>query len=80
MKISKDLMDALMMLSFIILVLVATSDFENTAMKNILMIGSGGVIVAISVTGRVLAAKKILKRNNLYQKNFYPDIRLLLPE
>lgn len=42
MKISKDLMDALMMLSFIILVLVATSDFENTAMKNILMIGSGG--------------------------------------
>lgn len=57
MKISKDLMDALMMLSFIILVLVATSDFENTAMKNILMIGSG-VIVAISVTGRVLAAKK----------------------
>ncbi|MCD7930063.1 MAG: hypothetical protein LUH15_01080 [Tannerellaceae bacterium] len=79
MKISKDLMDALMMLSFIILVLVATSDFENTAMKNILMIGSG-VIVAISVTGRVLAAKKILKRNNLYQKNFYPDIRLLLPE
>ncbi|MCD8179282.1 MAG: hypothetical protein LUE98_18505 [Tannerellaceae bacterium] len=79
MKISKDLMDALMMLSFIILVLVATSDFENTAMKNILMIGSG-VVVAISVTGRVLAAKKILKRNNLYQKNFYPDIRLLLPE
>ncbi|MCD8043350.1 MAG: hypothetical protein LUH10_09830 [Tannerellaceae bacterium] len=57
MKINKDLMDALMMLSFIILVLVATSDFENTAMKNILLIGSV-VVVAISVTGRVLAAKK----------------------
>lgn len=29
MKINKDLVDAVMMLSFIILVLIGTTDFEN---------------------------------------------------
>ena len=37
MKINKDLADAVMMLSVIILVLVGTSTFESVVTKNILM-------------------------------------------
>lgn len=39
MKINKDLTDAVMMLSFILLVLVGTSDFESAVTKNVMMGG-----------------------------------------
>lgn len=46
MKINKDLVDATMMLSFITLVLVGTTDFDNAVSKNIIM-GSLGLITII---------------------------------
>ncbi|MCD7935394.1 MAG: hypothetical protein LUG98_00885 [Tannerellaceae bacterium] len=58
MKINKDLMDALMMISFIILVLVGTTDFTNMAYKYTLM-GVCGAVVALSVIGRIMRTKKI---------------------
>ena len=41
MKINKDLVDATMMLSFIILVLIGTTDFSNLLLKEITMGGLG---------------------------------------
>lgn len=49
MKINKDLVDAVMMLSIIGLVLVVTSDFENEAMKDIFSIALG--VVAVIMVG-----------------------------
>lgn len=58
MKINKDLAEALLMLSAIILVLVSTSEFEgNPEMKTILMIGLG-VFAVISGICRVLGARQ----------------------
>ena len=37
MKINKDLVDAVMMVSFIILVLIGTTDFENAITKDVTM-------------------------------------------
>ena len=41
MKINKDLIDAVMMLSVIDLVLVGTSEFDNETAKNITMVALG---------------------------------------
>ena len=49
MKINKDLVDATMMLSFITLVLVGTTDFESTANKDIVMAILGVVCVIMVV-------------------------------
>lgn len=49
MKINKDLTDAIMMLSFIILVLVGTSDFENHTTRDLLMGGLGFVTVSMVI-------------------------------
>jgi hypothetical protein len=49
MRINKDLVDAVMMLSFIILVLVGTTDFDNESQKNILMGILGGVTVLMAI-------------------------------
>lgn len=43
MRINKDLADAIMMVSFIVLVLVGTTTFDNEVTKNVTM-GSLGVI------------------------------------
>ena len=43
MKINKDLVDAVMMVSFIVLVLVGTTTFDNEVAKDVTM-GSLGVI------------------------------------
>ncbi|MCC8096181.1 MAG: hypothetical protein LUG96_01295 [Tannerellaceae bacterium] len=56
MRINKDLVDAIMMLTFIILVLTGTSDFENTVTKDLVMIGLGIVAVAMIIL-RVLNAR-----------------------
>ena len=50
MKINKDLVDAIMMLSFIILVLVGTTDFSNMLIKEITM----GGLALLSITMIVL--------------------------
>ncbi|MDR1203439.1 MAG: hypothetical protein LBL58_17660 [Tannerellaceae bacterium] len=49
MRINKDLVDAVMMLSFIILVLVGTTDFENESQKNIIMGILGGLTVLMVI-------------------------------
>ncbi len=57
MKINKDLVDAVMMISFISLVLVGTSDFDSVTMKNCTMGGLALVTVGMVVL-RVLHAKQ----------------------
>ncbi|MDH6311884.1 hypothetical protein M2137_000643 [Parabacteroides sp. PFB2-10] len=57
MKINKDLMDAIMMLSFIGLVLVATSDFENMTTRNT-SIGILCVTAVLSIALRFFGSKK----------------------
>ena len=44
MRINKDLADAIMMVSFIVLVLVGTTTFDNEVTKNVTM-GSLGVFI-----------------------------------
>lgn len=49
MKINKDLVDATMMLSFIILVLVGTSDFSNESFKYLTMGGLALLCIAMVI-------------------------------
>lgn len=60
MKINKDLVDAVMMLSFIILVLVGTTDFSNDGMKEIIM-GVLGTITVIMVVLRGIQLRYVAK-------------------
>lgn len=55
MKINKDLVDAVMMLSFIILVLVGTTDFSDLVLKDITM----GVLAVVTVIMVVLRGIQI---------------------
>jgi len=57
MKINKDLADAVMMVSFICLVLVGTSDFDNETTKTIIMVALGAVTL-ISAALRFFGPKK----------------------
>ncbi len=58
MKISKDLADAVMMISCIILVLIGTTTFDNSSTKMILMIVLGILAVSMGVV-RFLGERKI---------------------
>jgi len=58
MKINKDLVDAVMMLSFIILVLVGTTDFDNALAKDILMGGLGFLTVAMVILRFIRSRQK----------------------
>lgn len=49
MKINKDLVDAILMVSFIILVLIGTTKFESASAKNVIMGGLGLISVAMVV-------------------------------
>lgn len=49
MKINKDLVDAVMMISFITLVLVGTTDFDSAITKDITMGALGLVTVCMAV-------------------------------
>jgi hypothetical protein len=49
MRINKDLVDAVMMLSFIILVLVWTTEFDSESKKNICMGVLGGLTVLMII-------------------------------
>lgn len=57
MKINKDLAEALLMLSLIILVLVSTTDFDNPSTKTITMV-SLGILSVIMGIFRILGAKQ----------------------
>lgn len=57
MKINKDLVDATMMLSFISLVLVGTSEFQDLFTKEILM-GALGVICLAAVVLRIIEMRQ----------------------
>lgn len=60
MKINKDLVDAVMMLSFIILVLIGTTDFENVVTKDVTM-GVLGLITVVMVVLRGIQMRKEAK-------------------
>lgn len=60
MKINKDLVDATMMLSFIILVLVGTTDFSNMITKDVTM-GALGIVCAIMVVLRIIDMRQEAK-------------------
>ena len=53
MRINKDLAYAIMMVSFIVLVLVGTTTFDNEVTKNVTM-GSLGVITVAMLVLRVI--------------------------
>lgn len=57
MKINKDLAEALLMLSLIIMVLVTTTDFENSMTKNLILTGLG-ILAVISGIFRILGARQ----------------------
>jgi hypothetical protein len=50
MKINKDLLDATMMLSFITLVLIGTTDFNDTTKKTVIM----AVLVIVAVASIII--------------------------
>ena len=60
MKINKDLVDAVMMLSFIILVLIGTKDFENIVVKDVTM-GVLGLITVVMVVLRGIQMRQEAK-------------------
>lgn len=66
MKINKDLVDAVMMLSFIILVLVGTTDFGDVAVKDVTM-GLLGMITVIMVVLRVIKIRQEEKEPKEYE-------------
>lgn len=49
MKLSQDFIEAVMMLAFIVLVLVGTTDFENPLTKEVTLIITGIVAVGMVV-------------------------------
>lgn len=57
MKINKDLVEALLMISFICLVLIGTSDFQNIITKEIVL-GATGVFVLLMAGLRIKAGKQ----------------------
>lgn len=57
MRINKDLVDAVMMLSFISLVLVATTEMANLVMKDGVMAGLG-VLTVVMVVFRILELRQ----------------------
>ena len=60
MKINKDLVDAVMMVSFIILVLIGTTDFENAIVKDVTM-GVLGLITVVMVVLRGIQMRQEAK-------------------
>lgn len=57
MKINKDLVDAVMMVSFIVLVLVGTTTFDNEVAKDVTM-GSLGVITVAMLVLRIIGSRQ----------------------
>lgn len=57
MKINKDLIDAVMMLSFIGLVLIGTTDFSQETVKHA-SLGGLGLIAVLMVVLRLMAMRR----------------------
>lgn len=67
MKINKDLVDATMMLSFIILVLIGTTDFSNLLLKEI-TIGGLTMLSIVMIALRVIYMKQ--EANSLKKEEY----------
>ena len=62
MKINKDLVDAVMMVSFILLVLIGTSEFSDTTLQIILM-GGLGILSVVMIIMRIIEARQSPSKN-----------------
>lgn len=66
MKINKDLVDAIMMVSLIILVLIGTTDFDNATTKNVTM-GALGLLSIGMIVLRILHTRQESKEPKEYE-------------
>lgn len=66
MKINKDLVDAIMMVSLIILVLIGTTDFDNATTKNVTM-GALGLLSIGMIVLRILQTRQESKEPKEYE-------------
>ena len=60
MKVNKDLMESLLMVAFIVMVLVGTTNFDSAQTKYLIMGGLGIIIVLTGVLRYVVAPKQKL--------------------
>ena len=60
MRVNKDLMESLLMVAFIVMVLVGTTDFDSAQTKYLIMGGLGIIIVLTGVLRYVVAPKQKL--------------------
>ena len=65
MKINKDLVESILMVSFISLVLIGTTDFNNPATKNIAM-GILGVLTVVMAALRIKAGQQHQEPDEYY--------------
>ena len=63
MKINKYLVDAIIMVSFILLVLIGTSEFANTTLKTILMGGLGFSSLVMIIIRIINSQQNLSKRH-----------------
>ena len=57
MKVNKDLMESLLMVAFIVMVLVGTTNFDSAQTKYLIM-GGLGIIIALTGVLRYVVAPK----------------------
>ena len=57
MKVNKDLMESLLMVAFIVMVLVGTTNFDSAQTKYLIM-GGLGIIIALTGVLRYMVAPK----------------------
>lgn len=69
MKINKDLVDATLMLSFIILVLVGTTEISNAVIKDVTM-GALGVVCVIMAVLRGIQLRQAGHENTEEEYNY----------
>ena len=60
MKVNKDLMESLLMVAFIVMVLVGTTNFDSTQTKYLIMGGLGIIIALTGVLRYVVVPKQKL--------------------
>ena len=60
MRVNKDLMESLLMVAFIVMVLVGTTNFDSAQTKYLIMGGLGIIIALIGVLRYVVAPKQKL--------------------
>ena len=60
MRVNKDLMESLLMVAFIVMVLVGTTDFDSAQTKYLIMGGLGIIIALTGVLRYVVAPKQKL--------------------